>query len=192
MGNQGHDELRPGEPPSGEVTRLLAEARSDPGARDEVFSLVMDELRAIARGRVAGEHSGGTVYPTALVNDVFLKLARNDRLEFRNRKELFGVFAIEMRRVLIDAARARRRRGKTVSDVTEIAAAPKALDAAELDELLPGLKEAMPRAAEAVELHFFAGLPTAVVAETLGVDARTVRRDLNDARGWLRERVEEE
>jgi len=186
-----------GEPDPGTLTRLLAAAREgDATARERVFTMVLDELRSVARRRLAGEPRP-RMDSTELVTEVYAKLASNDRLGFRNSGDLFGMFALEMRSVLVDAARARRARQRREQDSQETAsmsqdreASKRLLDADEVDVLLKRFERVNPRAAAVVQHRFFAGLPTWLVAEILEIDERTVRRDWAEAREWLRRHAE--
>lgn len=178
--------------PAGEVTRLLAVAKSgDRGANDELFAMVYHELRRIARHQLGRELPNGTLYTTALVHEAYLKLAGQKAIEFEDRAHFFGIVARAMRQVLVDHARARKadKRGGGVRPTNLTGHDPGfripveemiALDTA-LDEL-GALDE---RLRQVVEYRFFGGLANSEIAELLKITERTVERDWAKARAWL-------
>ncbi len=177
------------------ATRLLG-AFSDataPGASAaDLAPLVYDSLKRLAASHLAAEGRDITLQPTALVHEAYLRLVDQTRVEWRGRTHFFAVGAEMLRRILVDAARARKaqKRGGgwdrvTLSGAAELAGM-EAADVAALDDALRELKEADERAARVVELRFFGGLGDAEIAEVLGVSERTVRNDWRMARAWLR------
>jgi RNA polymerase sigma-70 factor, ECF subfamily len=183
---------RRGGPPSGELTTLLrAWSEGDERAFDQVVPLVYDALHQMALRSLRGERAP-SLQPTALVNEVCLRLLGWDQVRWQNRGHFLGVSAQMMRRVLVDIARRRRtaRRGGAQSvrvplDDVDIAADEPDADLAELDESLARLALEDPRKAKVVELRFFGGLSMEEVAQTLGVSLRTVHNDWAFARAWL-------
>lgn len=179
-------------PSNHEVTRLLAAWKSgDRAALDQLTPLVHDELHRIARRFMAGERPGHLLQPTALVNELWVRLLGGRNVEWQNRAHFFGLAAGMMRRILVDFARAQRRKkrgGKALqvplSEAGDIApsASP---DLVALDAALKALEELAPRQARVVELRFFAGLSLSEVAEALEVSVGTVRRDWSLAEAWL-------
>lgn len=176
------------------ITGLIRSAGAgDEAAMNRLYLAVQEELRAMARGFMANEHDALTLQATALVNEAFAKLGAGDRLGFRSRRELFGTFAEAMRQVLVDAARARhahkRGGGKRPVALNRDPSADANLpgDACDLSEALPVLREKHPRAAEVLHLRIFGGFSDAVIAELLEISTKTVRRDWDEARRWLRE-----
>ena len=176
----------------GPVTALLQRSvDGDPGARDEVWSLVQHELKALARVRLASESAAATWQPTDLVNEVWLKL-NGLKMDLRGRSHFMAMAATAMRRVLIDHARERRRdkRGGGIRVVTlnsqlaGVLATPD-VEILDLDRALNELAELDERKAQAIELSYFGGLTDAEVAEALAVSEPTVKRDLRSARAWL-------
>ncbi|MFO0837258.1 MAG: ECF-type sigma factor [Phycisphaerae bacterium] len=153
---------------------------------------VYQELRALAAARLQGETPGHTLQPTALVHEVYLKLARQDRAEYRGRTHFFAVAAEAIRRVLVDHARIRQaaKRGAGLERLTISAS----LDAAQssrfdllaIDDALQRLAALSPRQARVVELRFFGGLDVAETAEALDISENTVKGDWRLARAWLR------
>ncbi len=177
------------------ATRITATlGAGGPGSSTaELAPLVYDSLRRLAASHRAGEGGGDiALQPTALVHEVYLRLVDQTRVEWRGRTHFFAVGAEMLRRVLVDAARARKaqKRGGgwarvTLSGAGEVSGT-EAADVAALDDALRDLTEADERAARVVELRFFGGLGDAEIAEVLGVSERTVRNDWRMARAWLR------
>ncbi len=178
--------------PEADVTTLLHDwGRGDQRALDQLAPLVLGELRRVARGYFAGERSGHTLEPTALVNEVFMWLMEREQLQWESRTQFFGFAAQLMRRILVDYARShqRQKRGAGVA----LAPLEEALSLAEhrdvdlvaLDEALDELAKIDPEGSRVVEMSFFAGLSQDEIAEVLGVSKMTVRRRWTAARIWL-------
>ena len=173
------------------IAQLLADwANHDPAARERLVPIVYDELRRLAHHYMRGERAGHTLQTTALVNEVYLRLAGIDGLQWRNRAHFFAMVATLMRRVLVDYGRQRQRdkRGAGVSVVTldENAVAPQAaVDIIALDEALERLAAVDPQQSRVVELRFFAGLSVEETAEAIGISPATVKRDWATAKLWL-------
>lgn len=173
------------------VTGLLKRWRSgDERALDELMSLLYDDLRGLARRRLASEHAGHTLQPTELVHEAFARLAEAD-VDWQSRAHFLAIAARTMRRVLVDHARQRSRekRGGGVAPITLDEQllpgrddAPALLD---LDRALRRLASRDERKARVVELHLFGGLTYAETAEALGISEATVDRDLRMAKAWL-------
>lgn len=181
----------------GEITRYLEALRQDaPGALDRLVGLLYDELRRLARQRLRGEREGHTLGTTALVHEAYLRLADQRRLRPEDRAEFFAAASNTMRRILIDYARARRRekRGGGESAVPLDELAPFLGDRAteemiELDDALTRLERALPRAARIFEQRVFGGLTLEEISELAAVSTKTVQRDWEAARAWLRKEV---
>ncbi len=173
------------------IPQLLADwANSDPSARERLVPIVYEELRRLARGYMRGERAGHTLQTTALVNEVYLRLAGIDALQWRDRVHFFAMAASLMRRVLVDYARQRGRdkrgAGVTITGLTEDAAvAEPAVDVVALDEALGRLAAVDAQQARVVELRFFAGLSVGETAEAIGISSATVKRDWATAKLWL-------
>jgi RNA polymerase sigma factor (TIGR02999 family) len=173
------------------VSRFLADwANRDATARDRLVPVVYEELRRLAHHYMRGEREGHTLQTTALVNEVYLRLAGIDGLQWRDRAHFFAMAATLMRRVLVDYARQRGRdkrgAGVLVTSLNEHAiAAQPAVDVVALDEALERLASVDPQQSRVVELRFFAGLSVKETAEALGVSAATVKRDWATAKLWL-------
>lgn len=176
----------------GEATQLLhAMDANDRSAAKRLFEIVYDELRGLAGEVFRSQRLDHTLQPTALVNEAFLKLADQSRIEWRNRAHFLAVAARAMRQILIDHARGRGRakRGGDLCRVTvaeydtPIASAePEVLD---LDEALKKLANMDERQSKMVELRFFGGMTTDEIAHVLGVSKSTVEADWRMARAWL-------
>ena len=173
------------------ISQLLADwANRDPAAREQLVPIVYEELRRLAHHHMRGERAGHTLQTTALVNEVYLRLAGIDGLRWRDRAHFFAMAATLMRRVLVDYARQRGRekRGAGISvislDENAVAAQP-AVDIVALDEALARLAAVDPQQSRVVELRFFAGLSVDETAEALGISPATVKRDWATAKLWL-------
>jgi RNA polymerase sigma factor (TIGR02999 family) len=178
---------------NGEVTALLRVwSDGDDDAFERLIPLVYDELHRMALRYMAGERSNVTLQPTALVNEVCIRLLGWDQARWQNRGHFFGVSAQMMRRVLVDIARRRRadRRGgpgavRVPLDGIDLPAREAGADLVAIDQALKGLAAEYPRHAQVVELRFFGGLSVEETALALGISARTVHKDWVFARAWL-------
>ena len=176
-----------------DVTRLVeAAASGDRRAAADLLPLVYAELRQLGRAKMAREQPGQTLQPTALVHEAYLRLAAQDRVQWRNRAHFMGVAAQLMRRVLVDHARAthaQKRGGHdtrvSIDDVDPGSDAPSA-DIFALDEALTRLATLDPRQARIVELRYFGGLTVEEVAEALDISPATVKRHWTLARAFLK------
>jgi RNA polymerase sigma factor (TIGR02999 family) len=178
---------------SPDITRLLQTWRDgDATALEELTPLVYDELRRIARQHMRREQPGRTLQPTALVNEAYLRLVDAQGIDWRDRTHFFAVASRLMRRVLVDAARARLadKRGGGVSRAVFSealdAAAERGVDLLALDDALEALGSAHPRKARVVEMRFFGGLGAGEIATMLEVSTDTVTRDWTFAKAWLK------
>jgi RNA polymerase sigma factor (TIGR02999 family) len=186
-----------GDPPlaNSDITRILNNTDfSDPGAQERLLELLYPELKRIAEARMRVERTDHTLQPTALVNEFYLNVARLQSLSWKNRAHFLAVASNAMRRVLIDHARARRAlkrqgAGQVQLDDMEIGVTDGRFDAIAVNEVLDRLAQEEPRMARVVEMRYFGGLTNEEVAEVLKVDARTVKRDWQVARAWLRARL---
>jgi RNA polymerase sigma factor (TIGR02999 family) len=177
----------------GDLTGLLRLwSEGDERAFERLLPLVYDELYRMARRYLAGERSNVSLQPTALVNEVCIRLLGWDRARWQNRGHFLGVSAQMMRRVLVDIARRRRadRRGgagavRVPLDGIDVAANEPDADLVAVNEALEKLAAEDPRKARVVELRFFGGLSMEETAQTLGVSLRTAHNDWAFARAWL-------
>ena len=180
-----------------DVTRmLLAIEQGDPRAADQLLPLVYDELRRLARARMAQEKPGQTLQATALVHEAYLRLvaSESDR-GWDGRGHFFAAAAEAMRRILVEAAR--RRKAQKRGGGRDAAALDDALLAGrrspeellELDDLLERLSVVNPQAAEVVKLRFFANLTGDEAAAALSISPRNADSLWAYARAWLFERM---
>jgi RNA polymerase sigma factor (TIGR02999 family) len=184
-------------PSPDDITRWLGRLQNgDADALDEVVRLLYGELREMARRRMAGERDNFTLSATALVNEVYMKLARHERIDAGSRTRFFAIAARTMRRVLVDYARARKRRKRgggarpvPLDDVEPFLSDVEADEVIALDAALERLAAMNPRAAEVVEQRFYGGMSAAETAQLLGISEKTVQRDWIAARAWLRKEV---
>lgn len=175
----------------GEVTALLkAWGAGDAKALERLTPRVFDELRLIARRYMRNERDGHTLQATALVNEVYLRLVDVKDVDWQQRAQFFGLAASMMRRILVDAARARgshkRGGGIAKANIDEVAVTGDTDDAVvAVDEALEDFAKVAPRQAKVVELRYFAGLGTEEIAVIMNTSPRTVDRDWQFARSWL-------
>jgi RNA polymerase sigma-70 factor (ECF subfamily) len=175
-------------------------ARKSPAPRAEVdglLPLVYDELRRIAGAYLKNERVGHTLQPTALVHEAYVRLAQLERMQIESRAHLLSLGARQMRRILVDHARARdadKRGGALVRIELEDAilggAAPDE-ELLALDSALDELGRTDPRLGRVVELRYFGGLTIDETAEALGISHATVEREWAAARAWLRRAMRE-
>jgi RNA polymerase sigma factor (TIGR02999 family) len=175
-----------------EVTALLrAWHAGDEGAYQLVSSILYGELRRQAAICMRRQRPGDTLQPTALVHEAFMRLAGAHQVDWQSRTHFLAVAARTMRRVLVDAARARAssKRGSDANHValesTLAAAGPEVVDLVALDLALDALAAIDARKVRMIELRFFAGLTVDETAQALGVSADTIARDWRMARAWL-------
>lgn len=181
----------------GEITRLLQNMREGhPKAEEELLSRVYHELRALAASKLAHEAPGQTLQATALVHEVWLRLAGGNGQHFPDRAYFFAAAGEVMRRILVDNARRKKRlkRGgnleRTDLDKIDLPAPVPDEQLLEVDEALTRLAQAEPRAAVVVKLCFFVGLTHEEAAKELGVSVSTVERSWAFARAWLSREIE--
>jgi RNA polymerase sigma factor (sigma-70 family) len=198
-----------------EVSQILAQLEAgDQAAAEQLLPLIYDELRRLAKAKLAQEKPGHTLQPTALVHEAYLRLVgpEGDRRQgtgdskqspdlspvscslspaFDSRGHFFAAAAEAMRRILVESARRKRRikRGGELErqplDEEAIAVPEVDGDLIELDAALDHLTAAHPRKAELVKLRYFAGLTQQQAAAALGIGVTTADRDWAYARAWL-------
>ena len=185
-------------PDSVDITGLLkAWGQGDQQALEQLMPLVYAQLRAQARRYMRGEQSGATLQSTALVHEAYLRLINAQDVDCHDRVHFFALSAQIMRRILVDAARARaaaKRGGGAVRaehssavDLDQIPAGDShaAFALCALDDALESLTRIDPRRAKVIELRFFGGLSVDETADVLQVSPQTVMRDWRLARAWL-------
>lgn len=178
--------------PARDLTGLLrAWGAGDRAALERLAPLVYGELHGIARRSMRREAPGNTLQTTALVNEAFLKLVNAGSVRWQDRRHFFAVSAHIMRRILVDAARARHA-GKRGGDAIKfqlnesIDASPeRGRELIALDDALEELSQVDARKAQVVELRFFGGLSVDETAEVLRISTQSVLRDWKLARAWL-------
>lgn len=182
------------------VTRLLSQWQSgDSHALERLTPLIYEELRDRARRYMRRERPGHTLQATAVVHEAFVKLVEMN-VSWQDRAHFFAVAARQMRRILVDHAKARcrsKRNGDTLGNadveiLAELDSDPAStgdIDVLEIDEALQRLASHNPRLAEIVELHYFGGLTYQELAETLKVSEATVDRDLRLAKAWVLKQI---
>jgi RNA polymerase sigma factor (TIGR02999 family) len=175
-----------------EITNLLkAWSAGDAAALDQLSKQVYDELRRMARRHMKNERRDNTLQTTALVHEVYLRLVDVTKVEWRQRAQFFAIAAQMMRRILVDAARARasEKRGQGAVhvnfDETAVVSPQPDRSMVALDDALATFAEVAPRQAKVVELRYFGGLQEEEIVEVLHISPRTVRRDWDFARAWL-------
>jgi RNA polymerase sigma factor (TIGR02999 family) len=184
-----------------DITGLLkAWGQGDQRALEQLMPLVYSQLRAQARRYMRGEGSGATLQSTALVHEVYLRLTRAQEVDCHDRVHFFALSAQIMRRILVDAARARaaakrgggaaRAEHSSALDLDQIPTDEShASSLCALDDALESLMRLDPRRARVIELRFFGGLSVEETADILQVSTQTVLRDWRLARAWLAREV---
>jgi len=172
---------------TGEVTKLLRAAREgDNAAMERALGLVYDDLRVLARRKLAKEYQERTLEPTGLVHEAYLKMT-GGAVEAKDRAHFFALAANAMRQVLVDHARKRLagKREDAWKQVTLTDHQSDGVDAEELIALDDALSRLDERQRKIVECRFFAGMEESEIAAALGVTDRTVRREWAKARARL-------
>jgi RNA polymerase sigma-70 factor (ECF subfamily) len=183
--------------PDGKVTSLLrAWTGGDTAALDQLIPIVDSELRKLARIYMSRERKDHTLQPTALVNEVFVRLIDDAGIGWNDRAHFFGICARLMRRVLVDHARARgyQKRGggaqRIELDDAMLTTPAIDTDVIALDAALDALALVDERKMRVVEMRYFGGLTVEQTADALGVSADTVKRDWRLAKLWLLQHLE--
>ncbi len=177
---------------SPEITRLLqAWGNGDQAALDRLTPVVYEELRRMARRYMRKERPGQTLQTTALVNEAYLRLVDVTHVSWHDRAHFFAVSAQIMRRILVDAARARassKRGGNVVhaelDDIPDLSSG-RDREIIAIDDALKALADMDPRKGRVIELRFFGGLSVEETADVLKVSPQTVMRDWKLAKAWL-------
>jgi RNA polymerase sigma factor (TIGR02999 family) len=176
----------------GEITQLLIQLREGKKETEEqIYALVYDELRRLARRQLRLEKPEHSFQPSDLVHNAYLKLIRQRTPNWQNRAHFLAIAARVMRRILMDHARAKRAgRGPGAVPAVPIEAAKVYFyrdpdEFLAIDRALSRLAEEYPRQSKVVEMRFFGGLSEEEISEVLGITVRTVKRDWRYARAWL-------
>jgi RNA polymerase sigma factor (TIGR02999 family) len=176
---------------------LKAWGGGDASALQRLTPLVYDQLRRLAKGYIRREPHRQDLQGTALVHEAYLRLIDGTQVDWQDRAHFFAVAAQVMRRILIDAARARasQKRGGQAAQVDRATdfdfdslpapGSDQAVALCALDEALTALAQMDARRAQVIELRFFGGLTVEETAQVLKVSPQTVSRDWSLARAWL-------
>ena len=177
------------------TTQLLLEwSRGSRAALDELTPHVYRELHALARVHLNRDRRNQTLQPTALINEVYLRLIdQSQPVQWEDRSHFFGIAARLMRNILVDYTRARRaakRVGEavavTLKETMAFAPSHNAPDILDVDDALSRLAQVDERKAKVIELRYFGGMSREEVAAATGLTVATVKRDLRLAEAWLR------
>jgi RNA polymerase sigma factor (TIGR02999 family) len=177
----------------GEVTALLDRWNDgDHEALAELMPLIVEDLRLIARKHLSHELPGHTLQPTALVNEVYLRLKGRRQVSWQNKAQFFAFVAGMMRHVLVDHARSRKtsKRGSgavriSLDESIRVPLKEQDPDILALDDALKSLAEVDPRQSRIVEMRYFTGLSIEEVAEVEQISPTTVKREWRTAKLWL-------
>jgi RNA polymerase sigma-70 factor, ECF subfamily len=186
-------ERSPAPPPDHSISQLLLEvSHGNREAEAALMTQVYGELRRLARKYMRAERVNHTLQPTALVNEAYMRLMADPATSWQNRAHFFATAAHLMHHILVDHARARKaaKRGGIQHQVTLtealVSAENKSVDVLALHEALEKLATLDERQARVVEMHFFGGMTFAEIAHVLDASERTVKRDWEMARAWLK------
>jgi RNA polymerase sigma-70 factor (ECF subfamily) len=187
------------QPSSVNVTMLLKQISSgNQNAVAELVPLLYDELRKMASRYLQRERPGHTLQATALVHEAYLRLVDQKDVEWQNRSHFFGVAAQQMRRILVDYARAHHaaKRGGPLPKISLeealVISEERTGDLLELDEALTRLASIDAQQVRIIELRFFAGLTVEETAKVLGISPATVKREWTTAKAWLAREIQRE
>ncbi len=175
-----------------DVTQWLQQlGDANPKASSQLFELLYDDLRRMARNHLRKENPGHTLSATSLAHEAWFRMAEQTRTQWKNRRHYLAVASTMMRRILVNHELARRADKRdaelvpvTMSGLEQIGAPPDR-DLVAVHEALLAFEEVDKRAAKVVELRFFGGLENEEVAEVLDISLATVKRDWAVARAWL-------
>jgi RNA polymerase sigma factor (TIGR02999 family) len=175
---------------------LRLAASGDETARSRLFEKVHDELRILAHRALRKEPSDHSWQTTDLVNEVAIKLLKSNALEKADRAYFFATVARAMRQLLVDHARAKRARKRpqqkiALDDIIQSLQEEQRIDLVALEDALAELETLDPRMHSVVILRYFAGQTENEIADQLGISRRTVQKDWQFARVWLRKKMEE-
>lgn len=178
----------------GEITELLHRWRTgDRQAENQLFALVMPDLRRLAHYLMKRERGGHSLQATELVDQIYFRLVAAKDRDWQSRRHFFAIASRAMRRYLIDVARKRGSAEFVPVDAVEdllSAGSAKVATAIAVDQLLEQLEKVHPEWCTVVEVKYFLGLTDEEAAEALGVKLRSMQRMWREARQWLFERME--
>lgn len=181
-----------------EITRILEtisepqDRASNPASMDKLLPLVYDELRMLAKSKLAAEKKGHTLQPTDLVHEAFMRLVGNSQsVAYQNRKYFFAAAAEAMRRILVEAARKKMaiKRGANAPqewfDLMQLPDIQKCRELVYVHEALDELSKIDLQSSEVVKLRYFSGFTMEEIAEILGISRRQAQAVWAFARSWL-------
>jgi RNA polymerase sigma factor (TIGR02999 family) len=181
-----------GDPAPGEVTQLLEQLTAgDDRAADTLLPLVYNELRRLARSRMAKLPPGQTLQPTALVHEAYLRLVGKQDPGWEGRAHFFGAAARAMRDIIVDEARRKASmkhggdRRHVHADAIALSIEQPSEDVLALNEALERLEHDDPRKGQIVMLRYFAGLSREQTADAMGLTVRTIDREWRYIKTWL-------
>lgn len=179
------------------ITRLLDAARGgDVAATEALFNAVYQELKGLARSTRRRWRGNATMNTTALIHEVFIKMARGADASFSNRTHFFATASKAMRQVLVNYAKQQKatKRGgdalRVTLDDSVFATQASADELLHVHQLLVELSEDHPRRSQIVECRVFGGMSVEETADALGISTATVKRDWRLATAWLYEHVQ--
>ena len=184
-------------PQPNEITTWLRQwSHGDRSAFDHLMPVVYEELRKLARAYLRREREEHTLQPTALINEAYLRLIRQDLPEWQSRRHFYGVAAQLMRQILVEHARARaaNKRGgggpKLALDEALTLTEENAADLVALNDALDAMARFDERKVRIIELRYFGGLSLEETASALGLSVATIGHEMRLARAWLRREME--
>lgn len=178
------------------ITQLLIRwSDGDKDALDELAPQVYSELRRLAKHYLRQERPDHTLQASDLVHEAYLRLVKEEEIDWQNRAHFFGIAAVRMRHILVEHARSRQaaKRGGgeyrlSLSEATELAEV-RDINLLALDDALRRLEELDPQKTRIVELRYFGGMTIEETAEVLKLSPATIKRDWSMARAWLRSEI---
>jgi len=183
--------------PHNEITQLLLRWSSgDQDALNQLMPIVYDELYKLAHGYLRRERPDHTLQPTALINEAYMRLVKQDFPEWQSRRHFYGVAAQLMRQILVDYARShaadKRGGGWEILSLDESLtfSDEKAADFVALDDALLALAKFDRRKVHIIELRYFGGLSLEETAAELGISITTIGDEMRLARAWLRRELD--
>lgn len=183
-------------PPTNEITQLLLRwSQGDQSALDQLMPVIYQELRKLARSYMRRERTNHSLQPTALINEAYLRLIKQNFPEWQSRRHFFGVAAQLMRQILVEHARSRaagKRDGGQKFSLEEALtfSDEKAAELVALDDALIALAKFDERKVRIIELRYFGGLSLQETAEALDLSITTISDEQRLARAWLRREME--
>lgn len=178
------------------ITKLLSQMRGEKEAGAKLFPLVYNELRRVAGAMMRCERRGHTLQPTAVVHEAYMRMIAGTHPTLENRAHFFALAARAMRQVLVDHSR-RKLAGKRGGEMHRVQieddialTAQQSEEVLAVHEALQRLQDLDPRQAQIVEMHYFAGNDIEEIASALGIGERTVKRELQFARLFLKQQLE--